>query len=1640
MSDGEIKRVKLRKSEGRWTEDVSLARDNQPHSSARAAEGMAGDGETLKLDDYDVSMEKYSCYFRPIDGYIDGWIINQYSPDDAITINVFVDDKLIATLTADLERRHLKKKFGVTSTAHGFRVLVPNQFRDGTRHSISLGVIGSTYRRVAREELQVPPSDSAPYLDVMAITERVIDGRIYGGDRQEPPELWIGPKALSLDEYSVEWRPDERGSRAFRIHLRGQTAEDLLIKSAQISVAHGRASGHAALLSRFVDPRIARVSAETLTVGSAIPFPELDRARCRLELSRSENFQEQLFSTSIDLSLGVNDAPIPAGLREGSFWARVLIVGGPNPIELLAPSLVPTHPEIGSSIAGGSAAWAEAGLIYAYDPSEGAASQGKLQSDDRNVSIASPGDNGPQAHLTVSSDGSGTRPYLQLTTDEATSDTHLRFAFSANGLQAGDLLHLRWIVRTRRLKPVGAPNSNIILSLSLGGTSSLKVWEEAIPPLSPWRDHHTILRLSAPGREMAIEFTAPAGCTLDVGGLAVGRIANAADTLAQATADISPVALSNVMSYSVEQPLPKITAANYGRYGFVGRVSSDGVSGIAWTSADVRRGTQLQLLVDGKMAGFASADPLDSFDKGGTPGFFSAPLPPAALDGWPHEIDVQFMGTRESLSGAPRALPANSRQDGAAWLTPAGEVAGWAADPDEGAGPVEVAIRVDGRAIARVLADGQHPMFSDSAHNNGRCAFSFPVPASIRDGRLHTINVQTTSGVELSGSPILATLKQSRSALHIDPSYTGWLKCWVATASPPTSTATVDISVNGEHFGTIRADLSHEVPFGERARFRFSFRLPNYASKVRLSSAALDVDEELVVVRVGDLNQISPARELRPTSSYSDAKEVFLAAPDQHVDAAWYFAMYPSAALETIDGIRYGAPEHWFKIGAKRGWSPSPWFDERWYLGRNPDAAAAVEAGEVEAGYFHWLAVGALEWRAPGPTFDPLRFRRAHPLAEDTGVEESAFDAVRAWLRELAERQRRGSLEAEAEQEVTPLEPGPSLLRRVMTSRSDKTTMYDTHVGRLLEDLRIAGYPDLDKLRRAFDDNEVQIAADVFAHDRRDEPLVSIIMPTFNRAYVIAEAIQSVIDQYWRNWELIICDDGSFDKTPKIVRQYSDPRIRYLQLEKANGAVARNFGIRFCRGEYVAFLDSDNIWHPLYLHLTINKLRSTLRPAVYTGYIDASSNGARYVDVSFKFSPFDYLSLVARNYIDLNSLVVQRTLLDQFGQFDETLPRVQDWDLLLRLLRFFDPVEVPWAAALYRRNPSWGQVTDLAAHTDYTKVVRQRALERLSIGVVPPPPLVQPVSLYAGDSLAALEMSLAFVRLLSGVTDVVLMLQDGAPQRSSVETFGVEDRVRTVWLHQADKIRNHVAGQILFVPAPYRGSALHDVPASLRLIEFAQDGTSLVIRDRRLPGDSGVALGALRISALLEAEMRHLSSEASRDRRRSAVVLTIAPMRQRWIRALSHSRDKFDTTLIWCDAGQYFSMKITGEPQRAETLSVDEAVRSVAHHSALLLAAGTAGNWLHATNFGIAAQQNGVILVTGKDDDYADWVNKKVAFLAPDDPEAAVDRLTKILDDQSAGQKMKARARRLFDYMYRPDVVDARLSTAISLFGGSGRA
>ncbi|UOE93829.1 glycosyltransferase family 2 protein [Alkalihalobacillus sp. LMS39] len=148
------------------------------------------------------------------------------------------------------------------------------------------------------------------------------------------------------------------------------------------------------------------------------------------------------------------------------------------------------------------------------------------------------------------------------------------------------------------------------------------------------------------------------------------------------------------------------------------------------------------------------------------------------------------------------------------------------------------------------------------------------------------------------------------------------------------------------------------------------------------------------------------------------------------------------------------------------------------------------------------------------------------------------------------------------------------------------------------------------------------------------QELVSVITPAYNAEKFIGDAIESVLAQTYPHWEMIIVDDCSTDETAKVVEQYSDKRIRFIQLKKNSGpAIARNTSIQNAKGRYIAFLDSDDMWQPDKLEKQLAFMRRHDIAFSYTAYENMGEDGKSLGTVVPVLEKANYDKLLKENVI-----------------------------------------------------------------------------------------------------------------------------------------------------------------------------------------------------------------------------------------------------------------------------------------------------------------------------------------------------------------------------------------------------------------------
>jgi glycosyltransferase involved in cell wall biosynthesis len=267
--------------------------------------------------------------------------------------------------------------------------------------------------------------------------------------------------------------------------------------------------------------------------------------------------------------------------------------------------------------------------------------------------------------------------------------------------------------------------------------------------------------------------------------------------------------------------------------------------------------------------------------------------------------------------------------------------------------------------------------------------------------------------------------------------------------------------------------------------------------------------------------------------------------------------------------------------------------------------------------------------------------------------------------------------------------------------------------------------------------SEIDPSATALANDA---PLVSVVMPAYNSARYIAQALDSALEQDYPALEIVVVDDGSTDDTVNIVTRYGD-KVRLLSQKNQGSAAARNFGIREARGKYIAFLDADDAWWP-------HKIRHQVAAMIQGGYKMAYSRfiwwhpdaHGQHTQPETEFAQahnpnlssavivtgWTYAELLLDCIVWTSTVIVEKTEIEKAGFFDETLRKGQDYDLWLKLSRQVEMAGLEIPTALYRIHPA--SITSSVKEINYEYLILSRAVDRWSEagpdGRMPPQGLV----------------------------------------------------------------------------------------------------------------------------------------------------------------------------------------------------------------------------------------------------------------------------------------------------------------------------
>ena len=207
--------------------------------------------------------------------------------------------------------------------------------------------------------------------------------------------------------------------------------------------------------------------------------------------------------------------------------------------------------------------------------------------------------------------------------------------------------------------------------------------------------------------------------------------------------------------------------------------------------------------------------------------------------------------------------------------------------------------------------------------------------------------------------------------------------------------------------------------------------------------------------------------------------------------------------------------------------------------------------------------------------------------------------------------------------------------------------------------------------------------------------MVSIILPVYNREKTILSALESVVCQSYKKWELIVVDDGSVDGTANVIASVHDDRIHYIKSAVNRGAShARNTGLNNAKGSKICYLDSDNTMHEDYLLIMTHKMNESEGCKLAYCAQRRFKCGEEISEIYILFSEFQRARLENHNYIDCGVLMHDRSLLDKIGFFNEEMRRLVDWEYFLRLTEDHTPLTVPCILSNYYFHKSDNQISN----------------------------------------------------------------------------------------------------------------------------------------------------------------------------------------------------------------------------------------------------------------------------------------------------------------------------------------------------------
>ncbi len=225
-------------------------------------------------------------------------------------------------------------------------------------------------------------------------------------------------------------------------------------------------------------------------------------------------------------------------------------------------------------------------------------------------------------------------------------------------------------------------------------------------------------------------------------------------------------------------------------------------------------------------------------------------------------------------------------------------------------------------------------------------------------------------------------------------------------------------------------------------------------------------------------------------------------------------------------------------------------------------------------------------------------------------------------------------------------------------------------------------------------------------------PLVSVIIPAYNAEKIIHETIESVLNQTFTDFELIIVNDGSTDNTLEVISQIDDSRLKIFSYPNGGVSASRNRGVSHAVGKYISFIDADDLWTSDKLKAQLEAIQKEPQASVAYSWTDFIDQEGKFIDRDERvtYSGDVYPQMLVRDFLSsASNVMIRRRAFIESGRFDESLAGAADWDLFLRLAARYHFVMVPQVGILYRIADRNSMSSDLQKQEEDCLKVIERA-------------------------------------------------------------------------------------------------------------------------------------------------------------------------------------------------------------------------------------------------------------------------------------------------------------------------------------------